>query len=896
MVLARPAAGSLVVWFVTLTALAPAAASAATTTRFLQAEGATFNGACTLDTNQAGFTGTSFVNCPNDTTSFIKWTAVRVQSTGTKRLGFRFANGTTTNRAAELQVNGVVVNANLAFNPTGAFTTWATVTVDVAVNAGNNTVQLRGTVASVGLANIDRLDVAEISEVTPDWGIAMVESTMLRSPTPAALGSWGYANALRLHGIYRTYQRVGDPRYLAYVKAWVDGVVGSQGNLYTTTTKTTIRTLDVLDNIEPGSLIMDVYDNYPQANYRTALQTVRNRFTDASNTSGGQPTWSSAYPRTSDGGFWHGNNKPGELWLDGIFMGQTFLHRYGQKFGGADKIYADNEGTQQLIIQFNHQKDNATGLFFHAYDEQGDPVWPLAPGTHHSQEFWCRAMGWYGVSLVEELGVLDPNHVSRSQLISILQGLVAAWGAYQDPATGRWFQIVNKGANPANWTETSCSSMYSYVISRAVKAGFVDPSFATTASNGYAGVLQKIAFGADVTLAADLTNITDISEGTDVGDEASYFARQRPVNDNHGLGAFLMMYEHFAATLAAPTGLAANDGAGQAALVWTDGSSNETGFKIERKPLGTPDSSFVDVAQTAAGVTSYNDVTTPGSYTYRVRAFNDLTYSAYSNADDATVTVGQGPAAPSNLAVVVTGGISAALTWVDNSSSETGFRVERKVSAGSYATLATKAANITTHTDGLSPGSYSYRVIATGSPDSAPSNEVVVVIGNPAADAYVRSGNPTTNFGTATTLEVKSTNTATTRRNAFLRFSLAGLGTNVTSARLRLYGNAATTAKATSVYAVADVAWGETSIVWDYPTVGAGGPALGSPALATQTVGTTAGWVEWDVTTYVQQQRTAGASLLGLGVKSGVVNDEGQTTFNAREGTNKPVLVVSSGP
>ena len=31
-------------------------------------------------------------------------------------------------------------------------------------------------------------------------------------------------------------------------------------------------------------------------------------------------------------------------------------------------------------------------------------------------------------------------------------------------------------------------------------------------------------------------------------------------------------------------------------------------------------------------------------------------------------------------------------------------------------------------------------MIATGTPDSAASNEVVVIIGNPAADAYVRSG------------------------------------------------------------------------------------------------------------------------------------------------------------
>src|SRR5207244_3145859 len=145
------------------------AAFAATTTRFLQAEKAAFNGACTLDTNQAGFTGTSFVNCPNDATSFITWTGVKVQAAGTKRLKFRFANGGTVGRTAEVMVNGLVVNGALAFPVTGAWSTWTFATLDVAMNAGDNTVRLRGTVSAQGLANIDRLDVAEISETTPDW-------------------------------------------------------------------------------------------------------------------------------------------------------------------------------------------------------------------------------------------------------------------------------------------------------------------------------------------------------------------------------------------------------------------------------------------------------------------------------------------------------------------------------------------------------------------------------------------------------------------------------------------------------------------------------------------------------------------------------------------------------
>src|SRR6185436_1786925 len=111
-------------------------------------------------------------------------------------------------------------------------------------------------------------------------------------------------------------------------------------------------------------------------------------------------------------------------------------------------------------------------------------------------------------------------------------------------------------------------------------------------------------------------------------------------------------------------------------------------------------------------------------------------------------------------------------------------------------------------------------------------------------------------------MEVKTTATTTTRRNAFLRFSLAGVGATVDSAKLRLFGNAVTTAKATSVHSVADIAWSETGITWNTPTTDAGGPAMSATALATQTapLSMTGVWIEWDVTGYIQQQRMANAS------------------------------------
>jgi unsaturated rhamnogalacturonyl hydrolase len=45
--------------------------------------------------------------------------------------------------------------------------------------------------------------------------------------------------------------------------------------------------------------------------------------------------------------------------------------------------------------------------------------------------------------------------------------LVKAWARYQDEKTGLWYQVVDKGDNPANWLETSSSSMYTYVTAMA---------------------------------------------------------------------------------------------------------------------------------------------------------------------------------------------------------------------------------------------------------------------------------------------------------------------------------------------------------------------------------------------------------------------------------------------
>src|SRR6266498_4004845 len=104
-----------------------------------QAEDATiFHG--TVDTDHTGFTGTGFVNYANEVGSYVEWT-VSAASAGTVSTGFRYANGTTTNRPMDIRVNGTVARAGLAFPGTGSWDTWQTVTIAVALNAGANTIR-----------------------------------------------------------------------------------------------------------------------------------------------------------------------------------------------------------------------------------------------------------------------------------------------------------------------------------------------------------------------------------------------------------------------------------------------------------------------------------------------------------------------------------------------------------------------------------------------------------------------------------------------------------------------------------------------------------------------------------------------------------------------------------
>jgi hypothetical protein len=152
-------------------------------------------------------------------------------------------------------------------------------------------------------------------------------------------------------------------------------------------------------------------------------------------------------------------------------------------------------------------------------------------------------------------------------------------------------------------------------------------------------------------------------------------------------------------------------------LAWSDNSTNENGFAIERSADGV---NFSQITTVAANLTSYSNtgLTASTTYFYRVRAFNNAGSSSYSNVASATTAaLSAPPAAPANLAATPISKNRINLVWSDLANNETGFKIERSLDGTSFTQVGTVGANVTSFAStGLQANTkYYYRVRANNS-------------------------------------------------------------------------------------------------------------------------------------------------------------------------------------
>ena len=300
---------------------------------------------------------------------------------------------------------------------------------------------------------------------------------------------WSYVMGIELEGMLDTYLRYGGQDIYNYCKMYTDKMIDEKGNI------TGYNMLDYnLDNIRTGHFVTRMYQNWPEAKNLLAMQTMMQQLNDQ--------------PRTiADKVFWHKAIYAYQVWLDGIFMGLPFrtltapitTSAKNKKKGAVTKIYDD--AVNQLKITYQRTLDPKTGLNRHAYDETRKAFWSDNE-TGLSQHCWGRAQGWYSMALIEVLDALPEDYARRSEVIDLLQKDLDAILKWQDKKTGLWYQVMDSPEREGNYLESTCSSMFTYVLLKAYRKGYVSEKYRDARIRAYKSMIEKfIQIHADKTIS-----------------------------------------------------------------------------------------------------------------------------------------------------------------------------------------------------------------------------------------------------------------------------------------------------------------------------------------------------------------------------------------------------------
>lgn len=154
------------------------------------------------------------------------------------------------------------------------------------------------------------------------------------------------------------------------------------------------------------------------------------------------------------------------------------------------------------------------------------------------------------------------------------------------------------------------------------------------------------------------------------------------------------------------------------------------------------------------------------------------------------------------------------------------------------------------------------------------------------ADTYVDERQPADNFGTDTTLELRSWQSGSNQRNrrVLVRFSLPATPDRcaMASSTLRLNASSATSGRTLQAYRIS-ASWTEGGATWNNQPATTGSASTTSSAT---------GWVEFDVTQQTVDMYAGWNHGLLVRDANENVTPHASQTYSSREGSNPPELVV----
>jgi uncharacterized delta-60 repeat protein len=169
--------------------------------QILQAEDARIVGARVSRSN-AGYTGSGYIDFAHPRGDSIEWT-FQSPVAATRRIEFRYANGSRPPRILQLFVNGRSVKGQFDFPPTGSWTAWRTAAIDIPAVAGAN--KIRVTSNRFEGPNVDALIVRGLPPTPPTLTFEAEQATLSGVRVSSSNGGYagsGYADFSDTPGSY----------------------------------------------------------------------------------------------------------------------------------------------------------------------------------------------------------------------------------------------------------------------------------------------------------------------------------------------------------------------------------------------------------------------------------------------------------------------------------------------------------------------------------------------------------------------------------------------------------------------------------------------------------------------------------------------------------------------
>jgi unsaturated rhamnogalacturonyl hydrolase len=329
---------------------------------------------------------------------------------------------------------------------------------------------------------------------------------------------WSYDQGVILRGIESLWHATGDVNYFKYLQHSMDYYVNEDGNIYDY--KHDDFNLDHLNN---GKILLTLYQVTGKEKYKKAIDQLHDQI--------------KSQPRNTLGGFWHKKIYPNQMWLDGLYMGAAFYAQYASVF---HDTLAFNDITKQFVLAEKYTRDEKTGLLYHAWDESKQQQW-ADPKSGLSPHVWARAMGWYGMALVDALDYYPANDAGKNTLIQILQRWSKAVVQVQDAKDGLWYDILDAPSDTRNYKEASASSMFTRVLYKAARKGYIGTEYLVNAKKGYQGIVSTFIVNDQGQINLKGTVSVSGLGGNPYRDGSLdyYFKEPVVVNDPKGMGAFL---------------------------------------------------------------------------------------------------------------------------------------------------------------------------------------------------------------------------------------------------------------------------------------------------------------------------------------------------------------------